>query len=203
LSYTGKVRLDHGTRFEQAFEDLFNKHPTICCEPFGQVLLPEHARQILRNAKVHIESDLAKEWVNQLPKSWREIYKRGMGKSLPSMSRWDPDFIIHENKQPIATAEIKSCIRPGPNASVEVSGILSAILNTKRLGILQVYVFPPWENKPYWSYTTLENLIESVIDVRTGSNTNGSGRPFVIVPKKRLALNFENVFFHDETTSTL
>ena len=201
--YSGKTRLHHGTKCEQEFQDLFNKHPTVKCEPFGQVLLPEHARQILRNAKVHIESELAKEWINNLPEDWREIYKNGMGNSLPSMSRWDPDFIIHENKHPIATAEIKTSIRSGPNVSIELSGILSAILNTKRLGILQVFVFPPWENKSHWSYTTLEKLIESVKEVKTGKNTNGSGRPFAIIPKQQLTFNFESVFFHDETTSTL
>lgn len=197
--FDSKTRLSYGVKHEIEFENLFKRHLTIKCEPFGQVLLPDRAREILRNAKVHVDSALGKEWIEQLPEDWRHIYKRGIGMHLPSMSRWDPDYIIHEDKQPIAFAEIKSCITQTPNVSIEISGILAAILNKKRLGVLQIYVFNPWEGKDYWSYTTLDTLLEKAKWANDGIGTRGSNRPFVLVPKSDLMSNFENIFFNNET----
>ena len=200
--YTSKQRLDHGVKHELGFEKLFTSFDGIQCEPFGQVLLPDSAREVLRNVKIHVDSDLGKELINTLPEDWRHIYKRGIGDYLPSLSRWDPDYILHENKEPIAFVEVKSSIVPTGNVSIEMSGLLAALVNSKRLGLLQIYAFSPCEEKDFWSYTTLEKLMEIACRPNDGSKTRGSNRPFVLIPKREIVCNLESVFVDHETTST-
>ena len=200
--YTSKQRLDHGEKHELQFEKLFTSFDGIQCQAFGQVLLPSSTKDVLRNIKIHVDSDLGKELINTLPEDWRHIYKRGIGDYLPSLSRWDPDYILHENKQPIAFVEVKSSIAPTGNVSIEMSGLLAALVNSKRLGLLQIYAFSPCEEKDFWSYTTLEKLIEIACRPNDGRGTRGSNRPFVLIPKREIVCNLESVFVNDETTST-
>lgn len=201
--FTLQQRLDYGHEHECVFQKLFSSFHGIGCEPFGQGLLSEMTSEVLRNVKIPVSSDLGKELISLLPEDWQHIYKRGIGDHLPSLSRWDPDFILHENKQPIAFVEVKSSMTTTGNISIEMSGLLAALLNTKRLGLLQIFAFSPCEEKDFWSYTTLEKLIQIACRPNDGRGSRGSNRPFVLIPKREIICNLESVFINHETSSTL
>jgi len=192
---TTSVRLTHAIQIEDRFEFHVQTLPDWEAIEFGQVLLNDKCREVLRKSIIPINSEIANELIQLLPPFWRHIYKRGVGRGIPSLCRWDPDFIVSKNKDPRFFAEIKSSMTKTGNIAIEISCILAAIVNQRRLGLEQFFIFAPSEQVSFWSYLTLEQMLLLPSKAFDGRYANGSGTPYVLLSKDHLTQDFETLTY--------
>lgn len=191
-------RLDYGHQVEAQFRDwLDNQIGWSACE-FGQDLLPEALSNDMRLIQLPLSDPIAQELIQLLPENWRHIYKRGVGQTMKSLCRWDADVLCKHYKRPVFFAEVKSSMTRTPNVSIEISCYLAAVVNRLRLGLPQYFVFSPQEPDGDWTYLTVEQIVEHACRVLDGNSTNGSGTPFLLIPKTVLTQKVSTLLFAQE-----
>lgn len=196
------ARLGFARKHEDQFETFVTEQSDWKAIPFGQILLNDECRNVLRNAHIPLKSDLATELLDLLPLEWRHIYKRGLSSGIPSLCRWDPDFLLALKDQPQYFIEVKSSLTKTENVSIEISCILAAILNKRRLGLQQLFVFTPFPGVDFWTYLTTEQLIQFAGRCFDGRGSWGSGTPFILISREHLTQPFTQLLNHNETTAT-
>lgn len=203
MTSTLSPRLRHAIAVEQSFADSISTYSNWEAIPFGQALLPDATHAVLQQLSIHPNSPEGRYLITLLPEDWQHIYKRGLKNGIPSLCRWDADFLMAFNGQPKFFAEVKSS-RPGSlNASIEISCLLAAIWNKRRLGCEQIFIFSPFENVNYWTYLTLEQVLSFAGRPNDGNGARGSGTPFVLLSRKYLTNSVDKLLSIHETTSTL
>ena len=195
MSTTSSPRLTHARQIENRFKKHVQAFPDWTAIEFGQVLLNDDCREVLRKASLPIDTQISNDLIQLLPPFWRHIYKRGVGSGIPALCRWDPDFIVAKNKEPRFFVEVKSSMTKTGNIAIEISCILAAIVNQKRLGLEQLFVFAPSDQVSFWSYLTLEQMLLLPSKAFDGRFANGSGTPYVLLSKDHLTEEFETLTY--------
>ena len=186
-------RLVRGYQVEDEFIKYVNSQSLWKAHPYGQRYCSRELQEDLRGSDICVKSEYATRMIELLPEDWRHIYKRGLATSFPLLCRWDADAFCVFNKTPQFFAEIKSSITKSNNVAIEISCYLAALINRDRLGLPFYFVFSPNEINPNWSYVKLEDLPDCVCRVFDGRNTNGSSKPFLLIPKERLYSNLDHL----------
>lgn len=192
------VRFAHGFKAEQDFRDYFNQRRFWRCYEIGQNVCDQQFKTDLHRIKVPVTSDVGQQIISLLPETWRPIYQRGIGNSIPCLSRWDADAICIFSEEPQFFAEIKSSITPTNNITVELSCYLSALANQLRLGLPMYFFFSPHEKNPHWTYLTLDQIPKATVRVLDGKGCSGSATPFALISKDFLTQTVDDLCFNYE-----
>lgn len=194
------VRLRHGLKVEADFLEYINIKPCWRSRQLGQILCNDDIRNDLRKAKIPTKSKLGNELISLLPDYWQHIYKRGVGKYMPSLCRWDADAFCVYNGEPKFFTEIKSSMTRTNNITIEMSCYLAAIANRQRLGLPLYFIFSPFDENPYWTYLTIDQIADATVRVLDGRGCSGSATPFALVSKDYLTQKVDDLLetFADE-----
>lgn len=186
-------RLDYGHQVEAQFRDwLDNQIGWSACE-FGQDLLPEALSNDMRSIELPLSNPVSQDLINLLPANWRDTYVAGIGNSIKSLWRWDPDVLCKHNNRPVFFVDVKSSISTTDNVSIEISSYLAALANRLRLGLPQYFVFSPLRPGAEWTYLSVKQIESRVCSVREGSGAKGSKTPFLLLPKIHLTQKVSNL----------
>lgn len=187
------VRLARGHQIEAQFLDRMNSRALWTAHMFGQRNCSDRLQSDLRKVDIPISSEYAQNMISKLPEDWQHIYKRGIGKSFPTLCRWDADAFCIYNGQPKFFAEIKSTNPEYPKVTFEISCYLGALINSLRLGLPLYFIFYIGDPDLMWSYLTLDEFPNCVSRVLDGKNASGSGTPFALIDKKFLNRSLEDL----------
>lgn len=188
-----KARRAFGDKAEDGFKEWVHKQAGWHVEPYGQGLMTEKTRGMMRETPFNGDSAILEQMLLDLEAEERKVYFDRLS-FVPNLTRWMPDFVIAYRNSIICAPDAKASMRPSMNWAIEMSSVLGSKLHSKT-GVQCVYAFPPTPGViDYWSCASPDMIRERRIRVLDGRNTNGgSGTPFYLVPKLALDLPFKHV----------
>ena len=175
---TGTLRLKLAHSLEDQFHDFINAIEGWKVLPFGH----RFSDQYLHGQLVKItQNKLNQANFSFLP--WFNDYQARMQElgGFPAFIRWDPDCLLSHQNKPVFFAEIKGGQNGYPNWAIEASGLIAAIMNSKRLGIPQLMIFGSDANT--WGALSIEALLDVPMRFHSGENAAGSTTPFLTFSK--------------------
>lgn len=190
MSFNNRSKV--GNRFEQDFKQWIHKTPGWLVEPYGQGLMTEQSRQMMRNSSFNGNALVLEELIADLAPNERNVYMQRID-TIPNLTRWMPDFVVAYRQTIICAPDVKGSISDTPNWSIEMSSILGNKLHSMT-GVQCVYVFPPSRYVQYWSCATPDILRDRACKILDGKSVRGgSGTPFYLVPKRSIDIPFKQI----------
>jgi hypothetical protein len=194
-------RNGYGKKAEQGFKQWVHMQPGWHVEPYGQGLMNERGRQMMRETPFNGDSAILEELLAGLMPKERNIYM-GRVATIPNMTRWMPDFVVAYKNAIICAPDVKTSMSTTPNWAVEMSSVLGSKIHSKT-GVQCVYAFPPTPFVEYWSCASPDQLRDRSCKVLDGrSVSGGSGTPYYLVPKRSIDLPFRKVMTEIELNGT-
>lgn len=185
-------RSKYGNQAENDFKQWVHMQPGWHVCPYGQGLISDDVRQMMRKTPFNGDSDALEIMLAGLRPEERKVYI-GRVATIPNLTRWMPDFVVAYRNAIICGPDVKTSMSSTPNWAIEMSSILGANLHSKT-GIQCIYAFPPTPFIEYWSCATPDMLRDRAIKVLDGKSTfAGSGTPFYLVPKRAIDISFRKL----------
>lgn len=190
MSFT--YRNSYGNKAEQDFKRWVHMQPGWHVEPYGQGLINERSKQIMRETPFNGDSSIVEELIAEMLPAERNVYMARVT-TIPNLTRWMPDFVVAFKNQIVCAPDVKTSMSTTPNWAVEMSSVLGSKLHSKT-GVQCVYAFPPTQFVEYWSCASPDQLRERAFKILDGRSVRGgSGTPFYLVPKRAIDLPFKKV----------
>lgn len=190
MSFTNRNR--YGSQAEEDFKRWVHQQSGWNIRPYGQGLMDEDTRQMLRDTPFNGDSAILEDLLASLRPDERNVYMTRVA-IIPNLTRWMPDFVVAYRNAIICAPDVKTSMSQTPNWAVEMSSIFGAKLHSKT-GVQCVYTFPPTPSVNYWSCATPDMLRERSIKVLDGRSTwGGSGTPYYLVPKLAIDIPFRKL----------
>ena len=182
----------HGSKAEHEFKQWIHMQPGWGIEPYGQGLMTERSRQMMRETPFNGDSAIIEDLIAGLSSRERDVYMSRIA-AIPNLTRWMPDFVISFKGRIICAPDIKTSMSATPNWAIEISSVLGAKLHSKT-GVQCIYAFPPTPFVDYWSCASPDQLRQNAHKILDGKSVyGGSGTPFYLVPKRLVSLPLRQV----------
>ena len=176
-----------GSKAESDFKTWVHMQPGWHVEQYGQGLMTERSRQMMRETPFNGDSSIVEELIAGLLPQERNVYMTRVA-TIPNLTRWMPDFVVSFKEQIVFAPDIKTSMSATPNWAVEMSSVMGSKLHSKT-GLQCLYIFPPSQFVEYWSCASPDQLRERAIKVLDGKQVSGgSGTPFYLIPKHAIDL---------------
>jgi hypothetical protein len=190
VSFSNRSR--HGSQAEDDFKKWVHLQPGWHIYPYGQGLMTEDARQMMRETPFNGDTAILEDLLASLRPEERKVYMARVA-TIPNLTRWMPDFVVAYRNAIVCAPDVKTSMSQTPNWAIEMSSILGAKLHSKT-GVQCVYAFPPTPFVEYWSCASPDMLRERVFKVLDGRSTRGgSGTPFYLIPKRAIDIPFRKL----------
>lgn len=182
---TFNYRAAAGFGAERSFTDWVHMNAGWHSEPYGQGLMSEEGRKMLRSSGFNGNSCIVENLIAGMSSDERRVYMGRVG-AVPCLTRWLPDRVVAYRSQMVFCPDVKTAISKTPNHAVEMSSLLGAQVHSQT-GVACLYVFPPNDFVSYWACATPEMIRQRASTIMDGRNTyRGSGTPFYLVPKRAI-----------------
>lgn len=189
---TFQDRNRQGSEAEQLFKRWVYAQAGWHVEPYGQGLMTERSRQMMRETPFNGDATVLHEMIASLRSDERNVYLDRIA-TVPNLTRWMPDFVLAYRNQIICAPDVKTSVTNSPNWAVEISSVLGNKMHSKT-GVQCIYVFPPTPFVDYWSCASPDLLRERASRILDGRSVKGgSGTPFYLVPKRAIDLPLKQV----------
>jgi hypothetical protein len=193
-------RNSFGSKAEQDFKRWVHMQPGWHVEQYGQGLMTERSRQMMRETSFNGDSSMVEQLIAEMLPLERSVYMTRVA-TIPNLTRWMPDFVIAYKNQIVCAPDIKTSMSTTPNWAVEMSSVMGSKLHSKT-GVQCIYAFPPTPFVEYWSCASPDQLRERAHKVLDGKSVRGgSGTPFYLVPKRAIDLPIRKVMTEVELNS--
>lgn len=190
MSFSNRSR--YGSQAEDKFKKWVHLQPGWHIYPYGQGLMTEDARQMMRETPFNGDTAILEDLLASLRPEERMVYMARVA-TIPNLTRWMPDFVVAFRNAIVCAPDVKTSMSETPNWAIEMSSILGAKLHSKT-GVQCVYAFPPTPFVDYWSCASPDMLRERVFKVLDGRSTRGgSGTPFYLIPKRAIDIPFRKL----------
>lgn len=194
-------RSKYGNQAESDFKQWVHMQPGWHVFPYGQGLISEDVRQMMRQTPFNGDSASLEVMLAGLRSDERKVYMDRVA-TIPNLTRWMPDFVVAYRNSIICGPDVKTSMSATPNWAVEMSSVLGSNLHSKT-GVQCIYAFPPTPFVDYWSCATPDLLRDRAIKVLDGKSTfTGSGTPFYLVPKLAIDISFRKLMTGIELNGT-
>ena len=171
-----------GDSAEYSFISWVRRNPGWDAVPYGQALLNEQVRKVLRNTPFNGSGEKIEQLLAGFHPSIRNAYIDGIG-AVPTLARWNPDVLMIFKGKGICWPDVKDASERYPDTwSIEISSMVSSVIHAW-YGIPPIYVFPPSKFFNYWTCSSAKSINKAFHRAFSGKRSSGSGTPFVTVPK--------------------
>lgn len=182
MTATYQQRRTVGDSAEQRFIAWVRRNSGWDAVPYGQALLDERVRKVLRNTSFNGSGEKIEELLAGFHPDIRKAYIDGIG-AVPTLARWNPDVLMIFRDKGICWPDVKDASERYPDTwSIEISSMVSSVIHAW-YGIPSIYVFPPSKFFDYWTCSSAKLINQTFCRAFSGKRSSGSGTPFVTVPK--------------------